>query len=185
MDVIRRLVHRVWARARSMPDLYGLQERGLQIGRDCQVNRGVMIDAWHCWLISIGDDCIIAPEVMILAHDASTRIYIGYTRLRRTTVGNRVYIGARAIILPGVTIGDDAIVGAGAVVSRDVEPGTMVAGNPAEVVGLTADHAEKHRRRMRQRPVWPWEGWTVQSGITAERKAEMVDKLNDGEGYVP
>lgn len=168
-----------------MPDLYGLQERGLTIGTDCQVNRGVVIDAWHCWLITIGDGCVIAPEAMILAHDASTQPFIGYTRLRRTTIGNRVYIGARAMILPGVTVGDDAIVGAGAVVSRDVEGGTIVAGNPAKVVGLTADHADKHRRRMQERPVWPLEGWTVRSGITAEHKAEMAAKLRDGEGYVP
>jgi hypothetical protein len=53
------------------------------------------------------------------------------------------------------------------------------------VVGLTADHAAKHNRRMQERPVWPSAGWTVASGINAERKAEMVAKLRDGEGYVP
>jgi maltose O-acetyltransferase len=148
------------------------------------VARGVVIDAWHCWLISIGDDCVIATEAMILAHDASTKPHIGYTRLRPTTIGDRVYIGARALILPGVTVGDDAIVGAGAVVSRDVDAGTVVVGNPAKVVGLTAEHAAKHRERMQSRPVWPFEGWTLSGGINAKRRAEMLEKLSDGEGYV-
>lgn len=168
-----------------MPDVEGLRERGMRIGTGCFIGRGVVIDAWHCWLITIGDGCVIAPEAMILAHDASTKPSTGFTRVRLTTIGNRVYIGARAVILPGVTVGDDAIIGAGAIVTRDVAAGTIVAGNPAKVVGSTADHARKHELQMQTRPVWPREGWTVPTGITAEHKAQMVKALADGEGYVP
>ncbi len=57
-------------------------------------------------------------------------------------IGRNVWIGAAALILPGVTVGDDAIVGAGAVVTRDVDPGMTVAGNPARPLGLAA---ERHR----------------------------------------
>jgi acetyltransferase-like isoleucine patch superfamily enzyme len=53
------------------------------------------------------------------------------SRLRPIVIGNRVWIGASAIILPGVTIGDDAVVGAASVVTKDVAPRTVVAGNPA------------------------------------------------------
>jgi chloramphenicol O-acetyltransferase type B len=54
------------------------------------------------------------------------------------TIGNDVWIGARVIVLPGVQIGDQAIVGAGAVVTKDVEPLAIVAGNPARVIRLRA-----------------------------------------------
>jgi maltose O-acetyltransferase len=54
---------------------------------------------------------------------------------RPIRVGEDVYLGAHVILLPGVTIGDGAVVGAGSVVSRDVEPYTIVAGNPIKVIG--------------------------------------------------
>jgi maltose O-acetyltransferase len=168
-----------------MPDLYALRQRGMRMGEGNFIGRGVVIDAHHCWLITIGSNCVLAADAMILAHDASTKPSTGYTRLRLTTIGDRVYIGARALVLPGVTVGDDAIIGAGAVVTRDVEPGTMVAGNPAKVVGTTAEHADKHRERMENRPVWPRERWTFATGITNEQKARMAELLSDGEGYVP
>lgn len=51
-------------------------------------------------------------------------------------IGNRVWIGYRAIILPGITIGEGAVVGAGAVVTKDVDPFAIVAGNPARKIGV-------------------------------------------------
>jgi maltose O-acetyltransferase len=57
-----------------------------------------------------------------------------------------VYLGARSIVLPGVEIGDGAIIGAGSVVRRDVPAGTIVAGNPAEVVGDVESYVARHRK---------------------------------------
>jgi maltose O-acetyltransferase len=182
---VRLLVSRVVCRLRALPDIEGLKADGMVIGEGCYIGRRVVFDVWNCWLITVGESCIFSPESMVLAHDASTKRAIGYTRLRRTAIGDRVYVGARAIILPGVSVGDDAIVGAGAVVTRDVAAGTMVAGNPAQVVGSTEGYADKHRRRMKLRPVFDGDGWTMSTGITPERKAAMVDALADGEGYVP
>ena len=53
---------------------------------------------------------------------------------RPIRIGDNVWIGGSATILPGVSIGDNAVVGEGSVVTRDVEPGTVVAGNPARVI---------------------------------------------------
>lgn len=55
------------------------------------------------------------------------------------TIGDKVFIGARAIILRGVTIGNGAVIGAGAVVAKDVPPMAIVAGNPAKVIGNVLD----------------------------------------------
>ncbi|WP_323810461.1 sugar O-acetyltransferase [Sphingobium baderi] len=84
--------------------------------------------------VTIGDATQIGPGVQILAadhpRDAAERA-AGLEWGRSISIGRNVWIGGGAIILPGVTIGDDAIVGAGSIVTRDVAPGSAVAGNPA------------------------------------------------------
>ena len=59
-----------------------------------------------------------------------------------TVIGSNCLIGTQAIVLPGVRIGDGCVVGAGAVVTRDVPPGSLVAGNPARIIGRI--HAERY-----------------------------------------
>jgi maltose O-acetyltransferase len=87
--------------------------------------------------VSIGDGTWIGPAVQIYTadhpRDAALR-RAGLQSGRPVSIGNNVWIGGGAIILPGVTIGDDAIVAAGSVVTRDVPPGATVAGNPARPI---------------------------------------------------
>jgi maltose O-acetyltransferase len=161
-----------------------LQRDGLTLGRRVSVERRVHIDPDFPWLIAIGDETVISLGVTILAHDASTRRPLGYTRVAPVVIGARVFIGAGAIVLPGVTVGDDAIVGAGSVVRHDVAAATVVAGNPAAPIVETAAYLDRHRARMRRRPTWPKRGWTVAGGITPDNKREMVQVLRDGEAYV-
>lgn len=85
--------------------------------------------------VKIGDATQIGPGVQILTADhprdpgeRSTGAEWG----RRISIGRNVWIGGGAIVLPGITIGDDAIVGAGSVVTRNVPPGATVVGNPAK-----------------------------------------------------
>jgi maltose O-acetyltransferase len=84
--------------------------------------------------ISIGDGTQIGPAVQIYSADhprdpSQRRAGLEFGRAVR--IGRNVWIGGGAIILPGITIGDDAVIGAGAVVTRNVEAGVTVAGNPA------------------------------------------------------
>jgi maltose O-acetyltransferase len=87
--------------------------------------------------VTIGDRTQIGPGVQILAadhpRDPATRAS-GLEFGRPVRIGRNVWIGAAAIILPGVTIGDDALIGAGSVVTRDVAAGVRVVGNPARVL---------------------------------------------------
>ena len=104
----------------------------IQMGRDCYCNYGcVLLDVCP---IRIGDMTQIGPYVQILTadhpRDAATRD-AGLEFGQPIEIGRNVWIGGGAIILPGVTIGDDAVVGAGAIVTRSVPAGTTVAGNPA------------------------------------------------------
>lgn len=176
----RRLVRRL----RGWPNLEGLQQAGLRLGRNVFVAGGTHLDPDFCWLIEIGDDTTISLGVMVLAHDASTRRHIGYTRVARVHIGRKVFVGAHAIVLPGVTVGDDAVIGAGSVVRHDVPAGAVVAGNPARVLTDVDSYAARHRERMAGRPRWPKQGWTVAGGISEARKREMREALRDGEAYV-
>jgi acetyltransferase-like isoleucine patch superfamily enzyme len=84
--------------------------------------------------ISIGRDVAIGPEVMIRDSDSHIISGSGRPATAPIRIGDRVWIGARAVILKGVTIGDGAIVAAGSVVTRDVAPGTLVGGVPAKFI---------------------------------------------------
>ncbi len=179
-----RYWRRVMRKLRGWPNLEVLERAGLQLGRNVFVAGGSHLDPDFCWLIRIGDDTVISLGVMVLAHDASTRRHVGYTRVAPVTIGSRVFVGARAIILPGVTIGDDAIVGAGSVVRTDVPAGTVVAGNPASQLATTEEYVARHREAMTRRPVWGREGWTVAGRITPANKRVMVEALREGEAYV-
>lgn len=90
--------------------------------------------------VSIGDGSIISSRVVVLSsnHNHRERSVIPYGGpdvLRPVHIGRAVWIGFGAIVLPGVSLGDCCIVGAGAVVTRDVPEGAIVAGNPAVSVG--------------------------------------------------
>src|SRR5690606_23805054 len=83
--------------------------------------------------IHIGENTLIASGDTILSHDHCKRDG-GNPFLADTYIGKRCFIAVNATVLPGSTIGDEVIVGAGAVVSRDVTSNVIVAGNPANIV---------------------------------------------------
>lgn len=109
----------------------------LSIGNDSGIGENSRIVCMND--VTIGDNVMIGPEVMILTGghdymDASIRLIDQRIVTAPVLIGNDVWIGARALILPGVTIGDRSIIGAGSVVTKDVPPHTLVAGNPAKPV---------------------------------------------------
>lgn len=87
--------------------------------------------------VTIGDDCFVGPNVGMYTACHSTNPIERNTRkewARPIKIGNNVWIGGSATILPGVTIGDNVTIGAGSVVVKDVPSGVVVAGNPARIV---------------------------------------------------
>lgn len=104
----------------------------IRLGRDVFFNFNcVVLDVCP---VTVGDNTQIGPGVQLLAadhpRDGETRD-AGLEYGRPVAIGRNVWIGGGALVLPGVSIGDDAVIGAGAVVTRDVPPGATVAGNPA------------------------------------------------------
>ena len=89
------------------------------------------------------------------------------------------------MVLPGVEIGDGAIVGAGSLVTQDVPAGMLAVGRPAQIVGPVDDYLAKRREEMTRVPVFDAD-WTVYGDLTDQRRAEMARRLADGTGaYLP
>jgi acetyltransferase-like isoleucine patch superfamily enzyme len=103
---------------------------GMTIGENTAFGLMVMVDVFFPEKIFIGNNSIIGYNTTILAHEYLIHEY----RLGEVHIGSNVMIGANSIILPGVTIGDHAVVGAGTVVHKDVAAGSFVAGNPLQVI---------------------------------------------------
>ena len=103
----------------------------IQIGTGTYLNRGTEIVAAR--YVAIGRDCKIARDVIIMDTDQHA-LPTGELTVRPVSIGDRVWIGARAMILKGVTIGHDAVIGAGSVVTKDVPAGAVVGGVPARIL---------------------------------------------------
>ena len=101
---------------------------GMHIDPSAMFSLSAYFDRTYPRGVHIGPDSYVAIGATILCHDRTRGIKAD------TVVGRNCFIGARSIILPGVQIGDNVIVGAGAVVTRHVAPHCIVAGNPAQVI---------------------------------------------------
>lgn len=132
--LVSRLVgYRVDDGFRLFPPVYTDFGKNIKIGKDVFVNSGCCFQDQGG--VTLGDGCLVGHNVVFATLDHDKRPgRRGDMTAAPIVVGKDVWIGAHATILKGVTIGDGAIVAAGAVVTRDVPPNTIAAGVPARVV---------------------------------------------------
>lgn len=105
-----------------------LVKRGLTLGNNFQLEKGANIDAVFPKLIAIGNNVTLAKDVYVLAHDGSTKKLLNYTRCSKTTLKDNVFVGTKSVIMPGVTIGKNSIIGACSLVNKDVPAGEIWGG---------------------------------------------------------
>ena len=180
MSIIKEIVYRL----RGDYTTEKLVSMGMTVGKNFKRLHGTILDPSHCWLIEIGDNVTFAPRVHVLCHDASTKVFLGYTKIGRVTIGNNVFIGADSVVLPGVTIGNNVIVGANSTVTHDIPEGMVAAGCPARVLCTTEEYLKKERDRMETAPVYG-EEYTLGGAIDANRKQKQRIELANGRiGFV-
>ena len=136
--------------------------------------------ASHFWstepyLITIGSHCAITTGVKLFTHggaSAARRWYPNFDTFGKVTIGDFVYIGTDAKIMPGVTIGDNVLVAAGSIVTKSIPSNTVVAGNPAKKVCSIEEYIERNK---------PYN--TDSKGLNYVEKKEFLQKL-DGKKFI-
>lgn len=151
-----RVLNRVNQNAYMTVVIAVLRRSGVEvIGRPLWISSSVFLDNSGPGSISFGDRCVVSDSVKILTHDfsldrvaeargalpADEELY----RRAPVRIGARAFVGLGVILMPGVSVGDDAIVGAGSVVTQSVAPGSVVVGNPARAIGTTDELWDKRR----------------------------------------
>jgi acetyltransferase-like isoleucine patch superfamily enzyme len=151
--------------------------RGVRIGKDVFLGSLVVLDDAYPEHITIEDHVQVSAGAKIVAHDSSLHnVFEGRlpTYIGPVVVKQYVYVGSGALILPGVTIGEHAIVGAGAVVTSDVPSRAVVVGVPARIVG-TVD--EKVERFLSRSGLFLWKYYEKPRRLTENEKTKIKEKL--------
>lgn len=150
-EVVRELFGKCGKNVMVNPPFRCDYGKNIEVGDNFFCNYNCVI--LDCNKITIGDNCLFAPNVAVYAaghpiHPACRNT--GYEYAAEIHIGNNVWIGGNAIICPGVTIGDNAMIGAGSVVTKDIPSWTVAAGNPCRVIReITDDDIEFYFRKKR------------------------------------
>jgi acetyltransferase-like isoleucine patch superfamily enzyme len=138
--------------------LYYTKFWGMDIHPTASYSLDVRFDRTFPKGIHIGEESYVAFEAAILTHDLTRGLYL------HTRIGRRCFIGARSIILPGVEIGDECVIGSGSVVTKSIPPRSLVAGNPARIIRSDIEIISRYGRME------------MGSGVPTRATCSAVDK---------
>ena len=140
--------------------IFYLKTLGVKIvGEPLYICADIHLDSSDFSLITIGNNTVISSEVRILNHDYSITKALIYShnhidfevrKLAPVTLEESCFIGMRTLILPGVTVGKNSIIGAGSVVTHDIPADVVAAGNPAKVICSLDDYSKKVEQQVKQ-----------------------------------
>lgn len=181
MKILKKLLGKL----RGEVNLEKLKKRGLVVGSNFVIWNNCKIDPSHCWHIQIGDNVILATGVHLLAHDGSLLRFLGYSKIGNIKIGNNVFIGERATVLPGVTIGSNVIIGVGSVVTKDIPDNSLAAGVPAKVIMPLDEYLEREKMAMNKQNIFDDSYSLRNKNLSKQQKKEMIDACDKyGKGYV-
>ena len=128
-------------------DTQSLINRGIKVGKNVDILSSRIDD-----YVEIGNNVTIT-NATILTHDASIKKFLGKSKIGKVVIGNDVFVGLGAIILPGTIIGNKVIIGAGAVVSGKIEDNSVIVGNPCKKLCSFDDYILKHKNKMNDKNI--------------------------------
>lgn len=137
-----------------------LIKKGAKIGEKTRFNCKVDSLGSEPYLVNIGEDCLIADKVNFITHDGGVKVLnsLNYFQgeeldnIAPIFIGNNVYIGMGAFIMPGVRIGDNCIIGANAVVTHDIPSDSVAVGMPAKVIESVSEYYSHNLEKNRFYP---------------------------------
>ena len=178
MNYLKELIYRI----RGEYTTEKLIKMGMRVGE----NFTRLNDDWSVeerWLIEIGNNVTMAPRVHVLCHDASTKQFIGYTKIGGVKVGNNVFVGADTVILPSVTIGNNVIIGAHSTVTHDITDNSVVVGSPAKIICSLDEYLGKEKKRMKNSKCYG-EEYTLRKNVSMEMRMKQNEELKGKIGYI-
>lgn len=150
-SVISHLMN-IWHRRNSRSYVAYLRSRGIRIGEDCIFRDPLRtrIDVSRPALVSIGSNVDINMYFQILTHDWTSFVFRNkyhdfVNSSGRVKIGSNIYIGTNVIVLRGVTIGDNCVIGAGSVVTHDIPANSVAVGTPCRVVCSLDEYYQKRK----------------------------------------
>ncbi len=178
--MFRRLIERLKERKlRNDPVAYA-RYLGVDIGEGCLLFGVTRVTfGSEPFLVKLGDGVVMGSGARFITHDGSVSIFRDedpdievYAPI---TIGNKVFLGVNVMIMPGVTIGDYSIIGAGSIVTKDIPAGSVAVGVPAHVIRTTEEYKAKIKEKafhIRQMP-------------KEEKKAFLIKTLRPDRKQVP
>lgn len=160
-----------------------LIKRGMKVGKDFVREQGCYIDPTHCFLIEIGNNVTFSIRVTLLAHDASTKKVLDFTKIGKIRIGDNVFVGANSTILPNVSIGNNVIVGSNSVVTKSIPDNVVVAGNPARIICTLEEFYKKNHGRMNEAKVFS-KDYRYSQSLTEEKKEEIKAAVETGIAFI-
>lgn len=125
-----------------------IEHKGFKHGENFNLEKGANIDSAFCREISCGNNVTLTKDVYILAHDASMKKLLGKTKVGKVQIGNNVFVGAKTVILPGVSIGDNVVIAANSSVTKSVPSNEVWGGVPARFIMTTPEFVTKHKEQI-------------------------------------
>ncbi|MFA9492825.1 acyltransferase [Streptococcus sp. E17BB] len=151
-----------------------LRSQGVKIGNNCEIYKSAQFGS-EPYLIQLGNHVRVNAGVNFVTHDGGLwvlrnhpkykEVFAQADRFGKILVKDNVHIGTNAMIMPGITIGENAIVATCAVVTKDVPPNTIVGGVPARIIESLDEYASKMEGKI-----------VLTKGMTSEEKRQFLEK---------
>lgn len=155
MGIIKRLINKskmVYYTSSSARYIKFLRDKGVKVGEGCVFRnlKTTRIDITRPSLVEIGNNVDMNHNFQILTHDWASHVFINYYHelipsSGKVKIGSNIYFGTDVIVLKGVTIGDNCLIAAGSIITKDIPANSVAAGAPAKVICTLEEYYEKRK----------------------------------------